>query len=55
MEKLYLTAPRMASSEVSLITYFEAMKRDYGHSTAKVEMAQAPQPELHQHYVQPPM
>ena len=47
--------PLKALPEVSPATYLEARQRDYEQAVANVEMTQAPQPELPQHYVESPI
>ena len=54
-EALDLTPPPKTSLGLSPGTYLGARQRVYGQAAANIEMAQAPQPELPQHYVQPPI
>uniref|UniRef100_A0AAV1TYK1 Uncharacterized protein n=1 Tax=Peronospora matthiolae TaxID=2874970 RepID=A0AAV1TYK1_9STRA len=50
-----VSPPRRVSPGVSPSTYFGARQPGYAGAAANVEMAQAPQPVLPQHYVPPPM
>ena len=54
-EALDATPLRRVSSGVSPSTYFGSRQPGYANAAANVEMAQAPQPVLPQHYVPPPM
>ena len=54
-EALIVRPPRRVSPSVSPSTYFGARQPVYANAAANVEMAQAPQPVLPQHYVPPPM
>uniref|UniRef100_A0AAV1UG45 Uncharacterized protein n=1 Tax=Peronospora matthiolae TaxID=2874970 RepID=A0AAV1UG45_9STRA len=54
-EALDVSPSRRVSPGVSPSTYFGARQPGYAGAAAKVEMAQAPQPVLPQHYVPPPM
>nr|CCA23219.1 conserved hypothetical protein [Albugo laibachii Nc14] len=51
---LEMTPPRRVSRVVSPSTYFGASQRGYAVAAANVELVQAPQPDLPQHYVPPP-
>ncbi|CAI5733621.1 unnamed protein product [Hyaloperonospora brassicae] len=54
-EALVVSPPRRVSPGVSPSTYFGARQPGYAGAAVNVEMAQAPQLVLHQHYVPPPM
>uniref|UniRef100_A0AAV1T1I0 Uncharacterized protein n=1 Tax=Peronospora matthiolae TaxID=2874970 RepID=A0AAV1T1I0_9STRA len=54
-EALDVSPPRRVSPGVSPSTYFGARQPGYAGAAANVEMPQAPQPVLPQHYVPPPM
>ena len=48
---LEMTPPRRVSRVVSPSTYFGASQRGYAVAAANVELVQAPQPDVPQHYV----
>ena len=54
-EALDVSPPRRVLPGVSPSTYFGARQPGYAGAAANVEMAQAPQPVLPQHYLPPPM
>uniref|UniRef100_A0AAV1TA11 Uncharacterized protein n=1 Tax=Peronospora matthiolae TaxID=2874970 RepID=A0AAV1TA11_9STRA len=54
-ESVDVSPPRRVSPGVSPSTYFGARQPGYAGAAANVEMAQAPQPVLPQHYVPPPV